>query len=265
MPNPDPFASAFNIQFGSGGAPGVTARDMIQDALEMLHVYSPGETANPPDMARGLSVLNDMLDSWSNESLTCFAFCTQEFMLVVGKHTYTVGPGGDINGPRPLRVIDAPGSAYLLDANNNRYPMNVDDQLTWNITTTAVVDSDLPDHMLYQPEFPLGIIKIWPTPAIGYRCFFTSYQQLTDFRTLEAAVGFPPGYKLAITANLAIALKPYFKDAALDPIIVQRASESKANIKRTNMRTQLSIYDPEIIARGSSTYNIFRDSGSGRM
>jgi hypothetical protein len=242
-----------------------TARTMIQDAFEMLRIYAAGEDASQPDMARALSILNDMNDSWSNESLACFTWLTQTFTLIPNKFQYTVGGiGADITGPRPLRVSDAPGAAYLLDQNLNRYLIDVVDQLKWNWTTTAVADSNLPDHLFYDPQFPLGIINLWPTPTTGYTCSFLSYQQLTDFQTLDTDVGFPPGYKLAYTANLAVSMKPYFKDAALDPSTVKAASESKANIKRTNMRTQIAIFDPELISRGNVVYNIYSDRGTGR-
>lgn len=242
-----------------------TARTIIQDALEMLRIHAPGEDASQPDMARGLSVFNDMIDSWSNESLACFAWLTQTFTLVSNKSQYTVGPGGDINGTRPLRVTDAPGGAYLLDTNNNRYLMDVVDQLTWNIRTTATANSNLPDTLWYDSQFPLGIINIWPTPTMGFTCSFLSYLQLNEFTTLDTDVGFPPGYKLAYTTNLAIAMKAYFKDANLDPAIVQRASESRAAIKRTNMRTQIAIFDPELVSRGIGTYDIYNDRNTGRI
>ena len=236
-----------------------TALNIITDALELIGIYGPGDQLSAADANKGLSVLNDMMDSWSNESLACFANSTQSFPLVVNQSQYTVGPGGNINGTRPLRVIDAPGSAYLLDQFGNNYPMNVDDLLNWNITTTAAVNSNLPDHMYYDPQYPLGIINIWPIPNETYTCYFTSYLQLSDLASLTSEFSMPPGYKRAITTNLAISLKPYFTAAALDPDIRLEAMQSKAAVKRTNMRTQIATYDPEIISRGSSTYNIRTD------
>ena len=254
----NPFSGAFNFQFGSGAAQ-TTAQDMIQDALEMLGVYGPGDTMSTADANRGLSVLNDMLDSWSNESLACYAWLQQNFSLVVNKSAYTIGPNGDINSTRPLRISDAAGSAYLLDTNNNKYPMDVLDQLAWNLRTTAAVNSNLPDTLFYDPQFPLGVINIWPTPNMTYTCYFYSLLQLAEFSSLTSKLSLPPGYKRAITTNLAIDLKPYFTDANLDPIIAMRAAEYKGNVKRTNMRTQVAVFDPEIVARGQSTYNIRSD------
>lgn len=240
-----------------------TGRDLIQDALEMIRVYAPGETAADADMARGWSALNDMLDSWSNESLSCYTILEQSAFFVPGKTQYTIGlsGGADIALTRPLRIIDDYGSAYVLDNNQNRYPMDVVGRAYWNmITTSLLVDSNVPDKLFYDPQYPLGVINIWPTPNISYQFFWDSYLQLGEFTNLSTAFSFPPGYKLAITSNLARTLAIYFPNAVLSPNLVDTASTSKANIKRTNMRQQIAIYEPEIVARGSATYNIYRDS-----
>lgn len=242
-----------------------TATGLCTDALQLLQVYPPDQALSDADLEKALEVLNDMMDLWSNESLTCYAWLTQTFTLVAGQSQYTVGPGGFINGTRPLRVSDAPGSAYLLDTNLNRYLMNVDDQLAWNTITTAVANSDLPDHLFYDPQFPLGIINIWPTPNVGYTCSFLSYLQLVEFATPNAPLSLPPGYKRAISTNLAVMLKPYFLDSQMDPDIRIMARESKATVKRNNMRTQVAVFDPELISRGNQVYNIYSDRGSGRI
>jgi hypothetical protein len=246
------------------GAQSVTALEVIQDALELLGVYGPGDAISGADSARALSVMNDMLDVWSNEPLACFAHATQSFPLAVGQPQYTIGPGGDMNTVRPIRIIDAAGSAYLTDDEGNRYMMNVVDQLTWNNQTTSIVDADLPTTLFYDPQFPLGIINIWPTPDVAYTCSFMSYLPLAAISLLSGAFSLPPGYKRAITTNLAVCLKPYFTGSQLDPDVREEARETKGTIKRSNMRPVRSVYDPELVARGSSTYNIYSDGRGGR-
>lgn len=242
-----------------------TASDVVNDSLQLLQVYPPDQPLSDADLQKGLEVLNDMMDLWSNESLTCFAWLTQTFTLIPGVSQYTVGPGGHINGARPLRVSDAPGAAYLLDQSNNRYLMDVLDQLMWNTVTTAVANSNLPDTLFYDPQFPLGIINVWPTPSVGYTCSFLSYLQLAEFPTATTAISLPPGYKRAMVTNLAVMLKPYYLDSQLDPDIKQEARETKATVKRTNMRTQVAVFDPELISRGNQVYNIYADRGAGRI
>jgi hypothetical protein len=241
-----------------------TALDIIQDALELIGVYGPGDSISAADSGRVLSVLNDMLDSWSNESLTCFAWSTQSFNMVSGQSQYTIGANGFINATRPLKIMDSPGSAYLLDDQGNKYLMRVLDQISWNQQTTAAANAVLPDRLFYDPQFPFGIINIYPIPSVTYVCCVTVFQQLLDLASLQTTISLPPGYKRAITTNLAVAAKPYFTASQLDPDVREEARQTKGAIKRTNMRTQVAGYDPELVSKGQGGYNIYSDSGSNR-
>lgn len=241
-----------------------TAQSLIQTALELLGVYAPGETMSAADSARGLQVLNAMMDEWSNESLFCYAILEQSCPLVVGQSQYTVGPGGNVNGPRPLKIIEGPVAAYIMDVNNNRYPVAVIPQDRWNMIGLLTNTSNIPDTMFYDPQYPLGIINLFPTPNESNTLYFDSYLQLSDFANLTTAMSLPRGYESAIYHNLALHLKPFFKDAQIDPLIIQLASNAKAAVKRTNIRENIANFDAEIVSRAAPTYNIYRDSTAGR-
>jgi hypothetical protein len=236
-----------------------TALDIIQDAMEMMGEYAPGEEINAADSSRGLTVLNDMLDSWSNESLTCYAILEQSLLLIPGQFQYTIGPGGYVNGPRPLSIIATEGSVYAVDFSGNIYGMDVWTRAQWNQRGSRNTNSNFPDVLFYDPQFPLGILNFDPVPNIGYTVYFDSYLQIADLSSLTTPFSLPPGYKLAVTTNLAVALKPYYKDAQTNPVVAQRAMESKANIKRTNIRLNVAQYDPEILSRAPGIYNIYTD------
>ena len=240
-----------------------TAMDLIQDSFELLGVYGPGDTVSAADAQRGLSTLNDMMDVWSNESLTCFANTSNSFNLIPGQTAYTLGGGGNINTTRPLRVENQAGASFLTDDQGSTYLVDVVDQITWNIRTQSDINSNLPDTLFYDPQYPLGIINIWPQPTNGYLCTFLSFAQLGDFASLAAVFSLPPGYKRAITTNLAVSLKPYFTGSQLDPDVRMEAMTTKGAIKRNNMRQQRAVYEPDIVARGYSSYNIKTDN-SGR-
>jgi hypothetical protein len=236
-----------------------SARDLIQESFEQLRVYAPGETATMPDVARGFSLLNQMMDSWSNENLSCYAITEQSVQLVPGKWAYTIGPGGDVDGVRPLALNSTAGSAYVLDYNQNQYPVTIITKDKWNLRGSRNTNSNFPDVLFYDPQYPLGVLNFDPIPNIGYTAFFDSYLPLSQFPNLDSQLSLPPGYQLAIKANLSVMLKPYFATAELDPLVVVDAQTSKANIKRKNIRLTFSAYDPEIVARGRGRYSIFTD------
>lgn len=236
-----------------------TAQDIIVDALELLQVYAPGEIVSDADAERMLSVLNDMLDNWSNLTLSCFSILESSFVLVPGQQQYTIGPGGFINGQRPLKILDGPGTAYVQDFNGNNYGVSVVPKDQWNLygNRSELITSDFPDTIYYDPQFPLGIVNVMPIPTIGYTMFFDSYSQLADLSSLTATLSLPPGYKRAITTNLAMTAKPYFKTAQIDPLIVAEALKTHGDIKRTNMRTNIAIMEPELVSRAEVSYNIY--------
>lgn len=240
-----------------------TARDIIQGAFEELQIYAPGEQMLDADAARALNQLDDMLDSWSNESLSCFATLTQSLTLVPGVQQYTIGPGGAVNGPRPLRLIESSGGAYIMDTNGTRYPLDVVPQTTWNQITLSTINSAIPDTLFYDPQFPLGVLNFYPVPNTGgYTASWTSYLQLVSFGGLSSLVSLPLGYKEALRLNLAIALLPIYPTGTLSQVTIERAAKAKRNIKVTNQRDIIAVFDAELIARsGTATLSDFYRGG----
>lgn len=238
-----------------------TALDLITDSLQLLQVYAPGEIISDADAERMLDCLNSMLDNWSNLTLACFSILEQSLVLVGGQQQYTVGPGGYVNGPRPLKILDGPGTAYVQDFNGNNYAVTVVARDQWNLygNRSELITSDFPDTLFYDPQFPLGIINLMPVPTINYTLFFDSYSQLAELSDLNTALSLPPGYKRAIVTNLAVSAKPYFKTTQIDPLVVQEAMRTFGDIKRTNMRPNVAIMEPELVSKAQISYNPYTD------
>ncbi len=241
-----------------------TCLDLITGAFQAARVYAPGEVLLPADAAQGFTLINQMIDSWSNESLTCYAIVEQSMVPNVGQNFYTIGlspPGADVALQRPIRLITGPGAAYLKDTNNNRYPVRVIARDEWNlIWNLESVTSNLPDTLFYDPQFPWGILGIWPQPnTTNMTLYFDSYLQLTDFADMNAAVTLPPGYERAIQQNLALELEPYYPTALVSAGLIKQAAESKGNIKRSNVRPVIAVYDRELIRGSQTRYNIYSD------
>lgn len=241
-----------------------TALAIIQSSLEELGVYSPGEVLTSADSTRALDQLNKLLDSWSNESLTTFTILEQKFALVPGKAAYTIGLTGspDVNQARPIRVLESPGTAYVQDTNQNNFPVKVVAQARWNQIGNrgSATVSNIPDTLFYDPQMPLGIVNIWPTPTLAYTLFLDSYAQLSNLANVNTNISLPPGYEAAIQHNLCIWLAPFFKNGSVSDEIKFLARDTKKVIKRSNMRTNEAAF--EIGAMGRSSYNVYTDSTS---
>jgi hypothetical protein len=234
-----------------------SAQQYINDAIIELGVYAPGETMSDADSEQCLRRLNQMLDTWSTESLTVFALTEQTGALVANKNSYTIGTGGDFNLTRPDRVKYGPGAAYcMMPGNNQRFMVDVIPQDQWNLIGNLLdVTSNIVLQMFYDPQFPLGKINVYPTPNTNINLFWDSDLPFTQFANLATNVTFPPGYDLAITLNLALQIKSIFTQAPIDPLLVKRAGEAKAAVKRLNYRQNVALFDPAIVASPKKTWD----------
>ena len=243
-----------------------TALDLITDALLGMGVYAPGEPITAADSSFCLQRLNTMIDSWSNEALMTFAILEQSGTLIPGQWQYTIGTGGNFNMTRPLRILASPGSCYVQDSNGNRYNLEVVPRDRWNlIGNIAQVTANFPNTLFYDPQYPLGVINVYPIPNVGWTLYFDSYLQLTEFATLATAMSLPPGYQAAIQDNLTVELWRFFKPdgAQIPPSTMAIAARSKGNVKRTNTRENLANYDSELVSRANGSYNIYTGSYRG--
>ncbi len=240
----------------------ISAIKIIQDALEGIGEYSPGEPITDADVERSKTVLNDMIDQWSNEPLACFAFLTQSIQLVNNQYQYTIGPSvsADINGPRPLRLEQM----YLRDSQQNLWPVRIVTLADWNNITNRAVTSQLPYLAYYDPQDPIAIINVFPVPRQPlYTLYWTSYLMLNEFTDLVTEMNFPTGYVRMLKTNLMVALCPYF-GKVVPPDIRSIADESRGAIKRKNIIPQTSAFDRELVTRSSSNYNILSGGYNGR-
>lgn len=204
-----------------------TATDLIQDALEMLGVYGPGDTVTSADAARCLFVLNAMLDEFASQNIFVYSLESLTVDVVSGTAQYTIGENGaTVTAPRPGRIAygDAAATITIAEAST---PVNVVSAIEYQSLLAYAPPPGTPDTLWYNPTYPLGQLNLLPTPSAVGTLAFTAWQRLASFANLETAANLAVGVLDALRDNLAVAAKTYFRDAQIDPIIIQRAMLSK--------------------------------------
>jgi hypothetical protein len=231
-----------------------------------MDVYAPAEPMLDADAATGFQELRAMMDKWSNESLACYCNVENNLPLVINQTQYTIGPGGDLNVRRPIALNEGTGAAYLMDSNQVIYPVDVIQQDLWNLIGLRTITSTLPDTIFYDPQYPLGILNVFPQPLAQYNLFFDSRLQLQELTSLSTVFSLPPGYENAIVPNLAIKMWGTYcsKRGEIPRWLKDEAGEALASVKRSNIKISPSRYDLAIISRAKSPYNIFSDSWGSR-
>lgn len=219
-----------------------TAYDIITGALRKIGQYTVGETLQSEDATTGMEQLNALLDMLSNEHLAIYDNVETVLTFIAGKSTYTVGPGGDFNMDRPLRISGAytrlSPSGTTLD-----YPCNEVDYTRYAAIGLKSQPGPWPKVMYYDSAYPLAQLFVWPVPSQNAEFHLWADMLFSQFSDLTDTVSMPPGYVLMLQTNLALLLAPEY-GIEPSPQLVEQARKAKAAIKSTNAKPQaLSTYD----------------------
>jgi len=227
----------------------LSALQIVSSALRLIGVIASGESIDISTANDSLTAFNQMLDSWNSDRLAIFTTGFQDFPLVLGKQTYTMGGGGDFDVARPPRIDGM--SAMLLDnpANPIEVPIMMYTVEQWQLQMPVKqVDSSFPQVCYDDGGFPLRSLSFWPIPINEINAVrIYSWQPLSVTSTLNTALAFPPGYSEAFRYNLAIRLAAEFA-TAVPAAVAQIAMESLARVKsmnnpELNLRSDLIPFD----------------------
>jgi len=198
--------------------------------MQKAWILTKAEVPAADEASDALDTLNDILASWSNDSLTVYERVTESFALTAGKASYTIGEGGDFNTIRPIKIIEAHTRLGTTD-----YLMKlVSDKVFQGIVSKNT--GSTPDYLNFTNAYPLATLNFYPIAPGGYTLFLTSEKELAEF-TLNQTVSLPPGWRKAITDTLAVELSVEYGQQP-NPLLLQIAKDSKGNISKPIMRAR---------------------------
>lgn len=240
----------------------MTGQDLIDGALRLIGALAEGETASANTTNDALSALNDLLDSWSNESLIAFPVVREQLTFASAglKQTYVWGTDGDLASARPMRIQMA-----LIQINSSspaiELPLNILNQDQYSDVVLKGTTSTYPTAIYFDDAYPAINMSVWPVPTDSTsNLIFYSQKTLTS-AALSTPLSLIPGYQRALRFNLAIELGPEFGRPVPQEVIAI-AEQAKAAIKRNNIMPVLLKVD-SAIRSGSGVYN-WRTDGHSR-
>ena len=231
-----------------------TANALISRALRLIGVLGQGRrtlTANEAD--DGLMALNSLMDSFSIDNLMIYQTLEENFPLVVGTASYSIGSGGTFNTTRPVKITNA----FIRDASNNDYPVEIVDNFAYDSVPLKTVTSRS-RYLYYDAIYPLAYIRLLYVPAYAETLYINSWKQLQQFTDGTTALSLPPGYERLITYNLAVELHGEYRGDPLMPEVVAIAKESKAAVKKLNAQLPVADVSESMMVRaGRGKRNIY--------
>lgn len=144
----------------------MTVLALISAALRQIGELSPGQTPNDEEAATGLELLNAILENWENARRKVFIIDNLQFPLVAGQSCYTMGPGGDFDSYRPVK-IQAANIIFSEDGNPAHgiaHPLELVPSRVWADIREKNMLAQRPLRLYNDNDFPLLKLCLWPTP-----------------------------------------------------------------------------------------------------
>lgn len=205
-----------------------TALGIIKSAMRKSGILTKTETPSSDESADALEMLNDLLASWSNDSMVVYARTIESFALTGGDNEYTIGSGADFNTTRPIKII----SAYIRSGSID-YPLRILDDVNYSRITLKSTQATPSRYLNYDNGYPSAKIKLWPAPASADTLYLVTEKPLASF-TLNETVDLPPGWRRALVYNLAMEIAPEYGQPVSQEIYAI-AKDSKGEIRAAIM------------------------------
>ncbi len=224
---------------GTSGSAGVPLVSLIEPMLRIAGITDlPGTQSNADKLNEALKMVVRLIDSWNLDGWKVFTSDIQgPFDLAVGQKIYTLGPGGDIDMPRPLFIkqIDVlyPTGPVL------RRTLELLNDEQWQSISIQDIAGAPPYQAYWDGGYDAnGLSKLYIRfqPPAGYSLEILVWRQLqSGFVSTSDIAVFPPGYERAIVLNGAVELAEYYpREALIAPTVQGRADRAMQAITRLN-------------------------------
>lgn len=221
-----------------------TALDIIKRSMRLVKALGSGETPNNDEQTDGLTALNDMLDSWSIQNLAIYQIQDESFTWSSGQTTRTMGDGGDFDTDRPIEI-----EGVFQRLNDIDYPIQKATQQQYSAIPDKTTQSTIVTWLYPDMAYPLATLYAWPVPSQDVTVHIQSWKPLQSFSAASTEVSLPPGYREAITYNLAVRLADEY-EKAVPPSVFRRAASGLRTIKQRNNRTPNAVVEPAYMSHG---------------
>lgn len=239
------------------------AIDLITGAMKLIQQIDSIDSLEAPDAALGFTVLNELIDEWSNQDYLIPTSIRSQYPLVAGKSAYTIGPGADFSQLRPMEIVAASVVPNRTAATPIERP--IQPPLTirqWQRVPMKSATALYPDRIYYDKREigGWGTVFVYPVPTTSLADLILEWgAMLVEFFDLSTKYPLFPGYARALRYNLAIELAPHYNHDPSD-IVLKRAVQAMASIKRKRIRPQVADFDRALAGGGGGGYNIRTDS-----
>lgn len=225
-----------------------TAGQLITASLRLTGAIAIDETPSADEFNDGVLGLNDLIETLSTERLAVYGAAVETFATVAAQALYTIGPAGNWNTVRPVRL-----SGAYCTFNGVDFPIDIIGQSEYDDIGLKTQQQPIIERLLYVNDYPLGKITLWPVPSQIVNITLDTDRVLTNVVDTSTVISYPPGYLLMMRYMLTILLCAGYGITA-SPEITGIARTALANVKRANRVKRRMTFDGALVESGPTIW-----------
>ena len=229
-----------------------TASEIMLRGLRMLNVKASGESLSASEVADGLMVLNNLIESLSNEPDMLYGMTQVSHTLVASTGSYTIGATGTIATAQPVRIE----SAFIRDSSGNDFPMDIINSEQYSRVLLKTNEATYPRYIYHNRQWPDGTLYLYPEPVAAVTMILNYWPQITQFAAGSTTSALPPGYDRMLEYGFAIEMAPEFRIDNVQFLQV-KFDDAKMRIKIAN-GTETPVLRSGVL--GGGAYSVRSDS-----
>lgn len=225
-------------------------KDLLRSSFRLIQEMAPGQTANTDDNADAIFVLNAWLDAMPVERLNVFTETIATYTLVSNQASYTIGPTGNFNTVRPIRIDHASIVINPLSTLPIEQPLHiVRDELEWQEVIVKSLATAYPFALYNDGQNPLSTLHLYPISTAANNLILYTRQPFTAFAAISDTVVFPPGYADFLRYGLACKLAPEW-GRVLRADVLMEARRTRLVVQAANTSEATMRCDPAVTGQG---------------
>lgn len=242
----------------------ISVVNLINGSLRLIgQMGAPGRQAAQEQLTEVLQSLQMFMDARNVMRNSIFSMTDVVYPLSANQYIYTIGPGGDFNGPRP-QAIKRANLIYQTSPQELRLPIEVIDVDQWAAIQVPNIPAAIPLKLYYDFGYSasaptgLGTIYLWPGPQGTYSLELFQWSALNSALSYADTLYMPPGYAKAIMYGLALDIMPLYPKrltAEKEERIQRIADETWKWIESFNSPTPITQIDPALISKRNNNFN----------
>jgi len=213
-----------------------TTNDVIINSLYLLGELGVGETPDSFMLSSGLEILNEILDSFSADSIYVPYLTDLNFVMVPGQDTYSISDivPADVNADR---IIDLQFANYVVQPDNSEpivYPLQIINKATYYNVVRLQNLRARPGFIFLNKQATESFVVLYPAPDQPYPCLLKAKVMINSLTATQDLTELPPFYYGFLKYALAREFRSYYPSGNWNDTAEEKYQDYISTLKNAN-------------------------------